>query len=103
MIELAHRISVHLTWLFVATVAALSIWETIAPRRALRLSTARRWFFHLLLFLVPAVAVRLLGVAPVALAIVRSRDGGGVLSRPEIPWTASFVAALLVLDLARYL
>ncbi len=102
MSELVQRVSASTVWLFVLMVALLSVWETLAPGRQLRLSTPRRWLWHLLLYLAIAIPVRLIGIAPVAMAVARSRGPGGLLSRPEVPWGARFLAALLILDLMRY-
>ncbi len=101
MIEWAQRLSANTLWVFAALVAILSIAETVAPWRQLRLSTPRRWFSHLGLYLIGLGLFRLAHLLPIAMASER-QGATGLLSRPEIPWIVSFVATLLILDFVRY-
>src|ERR1700730_7368935 len=41
-------------------------------------------------------------MGPVALALARRHSSYGLLSRPEVPWLARFLATLLIIDLMRY-
>ena len=102
MSDLAHRLSINIVWLYLSMVALLCIWETLAPRRQLLLSTPRRWLSHLILYFAAAVPFRLIGIGPLTLALARRDSSFGLLNRPEVPWLASFFATLLIIDLMRY-
>lgn len=99
--DLTQWVSAYTVWLFVAMLALLCIWETRAPCRKLLLSTPRRWLSHLCLYFAADLPLRLLGIGPLGVALAR-RHASGLLSSPEIPWPAKFLAVLLLLDLLNY-
>ena len=88
---------------FAGMLALMALWETLAPRRALRLGR-RRWSANLTLALLNAVIVRFavpLGTYGAAeLAVDR---GWGLFNLTHGPLALEFVAAVLMMDLVVYL
>ncbi len=102
--SLAQKIAADTTWVLVALFAVMAAWETIAPQRPLQLSMARRWVQHFLLYVLTIQVLRLIfGIGSVALAISVRNSPYGLLNRPAIPYAARFAAAVLAMDLLRYL
>src|SRR3989304_3902025 len=89
---------------FVGVLAAMAVWEVLAPRRPLSESKPLRWFSNLGLVVVSTIAVRLvfaLGAVGVALA-ARGR-GWGLFNNLALPDWLAVVLAVLALDFAIYL
>jgi sterol desaturase/sphingolipid hydroxylase (fatty acid hydroxylase superfamily) len=84
--------------------AALAFWERLAPARALTLPRAGRWRANLGLAIVSTLVVRL--VVPgsaIALALVASGEGWGLLNRLALPAWGAVLAGVVLLDLTVYL
>jgi sterol desaturase/sphingolipid hydroxylase (fatty acid hydroxylase superfamily) len=90
--------------MFGAMLAAMAIWETLAPRRARALSRLRRWGSNLGIVVLNTVLVRLVfPLAAVALAGLAHERGWGLLNQYELPFAAALLASVVALDLAIYL
>jgi sterol desaturase/sphingolipid hydroxylase (fatty acid hydroxylase superfamily) len=101
--NLAQTLAKSYQWVLLGMFAFLAAFETMAPRRRLALSTARRWFWHFLLYLASSILFPVLfGAGSVALASARTTHSAGLLNRPEIPYALRFTAWILVVDLWNY-
>jgi sterol desaturase/sphingolipid hydroxylase (fatty acid hydroxylase superfamily) len=97
--EMAIRLS-----FFFGVFATMAVWELIAPRRALTQSKAVRWYSNLgIVVLNTAIARIVFPLAAVAVALVVSERGWGLLALLEMPDWAVIVAAVIILDFAIYL
>ncbi|HUA59555.1 MAG TPA: sterol desaturase family protein, partial [Verrucomicrobiae bacterium] len=100
---MAARILSGNTWVLIALFALLAILETLAPRRELLLSTARRWTQHALLYLAMSVSFPLIfGAGAIAVAIVRAGRPYALLSRSGLPYPCQIALWILAADLLRY-
>ena len=89
---------------FFLMLAAMVIWEILAPRRALTAPKARRWANNLALLLINSVMVRVLfPAAAVGVATFADAQHMGLLRILEIPAALTVVVAVVLLDLAIYL
>jgi sterol desaturase/sphingolipid hydroxylase (fatty acid hydroxylase superfamily) len=88
---------------FTVAFLAVSVWESIRPRGELSIPAARRWRNHgLLLVLASLCSMVLLRSTPVLAAIAVQRSQYGLRWLQHVPPFASFVMALLCLDLVKY-
>ena len=89
---------------FLAMFAGLASWERLAPARVLTLPRAQRWKANLGLAVISTLVVRLIvpGSA-IALALVASAEGWGLLNRFAVPVWIAVPAAVVLLDLTIYL
>lgn len=89
---------------FVAVFAALAFWEYLAPARTLRLSRRQRWGANLGLALVSTLVVRfLVPASAIAVAMMASTEGWGLLNRLALPAWLAVIASVVLLDLTLYL
>ena len=89
---------------FAGALAAMVLWELLAPKRALRESKAVRWSANLGIVAINTVLIRFLAPAgAVGLALVAEARGWGLLNNIAAPDVLAFVGALVALDLAIYL
>ena len=96
--ELALRLG-----LFLATFAALAVWEWAAPARAPRLSRALRWRANLGLAALNTVLLRVvLPGSALAFAALASKEGWGLLNRLALPGWMAVAIGILLLDLMIY-
>lgn len=97
--EMALRIGV-----FIAVFVGIALWETIAPRRGLRMSKRLRWTAHLGVAALNTFLLRLLfPAAAVGAAAVAADRGWGVLDLLNLPAWAAVPLSVVLLDLAIYL
>src|SRR6185369_10291676 len=83
----------------VAGFLAIAAWETLQPRRALVVSTARRWLVHGVFVVLGRVAIWLaFPVSAVGLSIAVAGSRYGLLNR-VLPFSVRFVLTFLLLDL----
>jgi sterol desaturase/sphingolipid hydroxylase (fatty acid hydroxylase superfamily) len=100
---LAHEPAIRLA-AFAAVLAAMVIWEFLAPRRSRPLPRRRRWPANLGIVVLNTVIVRLMfPAAAVGLALSAQSGGWGLLNRYENPAWAAVAAGIVLLDLAIYL
>ncbi len=89
---------------FLGILACMATWELLAPRRRSEFPRLVRWGSNLGVAALNTVLVRLaFPLVAVALALLAEQRGWGLLNAWEVPVWASFVVALLALDLAIYL
>lgn len=89
---------------FVSVLAVMAIWERLAPRRALALPRLRRWAGNLpVVFLNTAVIRLIFPLAAVGLAALAQTRGWGVLNQYDLPFGATLLASVVMLDLVIYL
>ena len=90
-------------WFGVAAFLIFGIWETIRPRVALRLKTARRWSLHFLLYLLAIGVIRLLpSLSAIALAAVLRTRSWGLLNHGALPFAVQILLGICAIDLADY-
>jgi sterol desaturase/sphingolipid hydroxylase (fatty acid hydroxylase superfamily) len=89
---------------FAGVLAALAVWEVLAPRRPQQLGRATRWPGNLGVVVVDTVLVRVLfPITAVGLALICEARGWGLLQVLALPGWAAVLLAFLALDLAIYL
>jgi sterol desaturase/sphingolipid hydroxylase (fatty acid hydroxylase superfamily) len=89
---------------FFAVLAAMALWETLAPRRVLCMPKGKRWAANLGLAALNTMLLRLLFPAAAGGAAALAVDRGwGVLSLLHLPAWAAVPLSIVVLDLAIYL
>ena len=97
--ELAIRLS-----FFFGILAAMMLWEVVAPRRMRAFSRLRRWPSNLGIVVLNAVLLKLIfPITAVALAAAGEAKGWGLLNAFAMPYWAKFLLAILILDFAIYL
>ena len=88
---------------FLGSFVAIALWETIAPARLLRFSTARRWGLSgFLAFSNSLVSWVIHRGAAMLVAVFSFRESTGLLSHPSLPFWLSLALALPLLDFVRY-
>jgi sterol desaturase/sphingolipid hydroxylase (fatty acid hydroxylase superfamily) len=89
---------------FLAVLAAMALWERIAPRRSLALPRSTRWFSNLGLMVLGSLAARLLvPVAATGVALFAARQDSGLFNQVAMPGWVALVVSVVVLDAAIYL
>ncbi len=86
-----------------AVFAAMALWEWLAPRRKLAVGRRPRWPSNLGVWLIDAVAVRLLGpVTVVGAALFATEKGWGLFPAIGLPYWAAILFGVIALDLTIY-
>ena len=89
---------------FLGILAAMAVWEGLAPRRARALPRLLRWGSNLGLVALNSIVLRLLfPAAAVGMAMTAEERGWGFLNAVAWPYGLEVVAAVLFLDLVIYL
>jgi len=89
---------------FLAVFAAMAVWETVAPRRVLRMPKRARWTANLGVAALNSLLVRLLfPAAAVGAAAMAASRGWGVVALLNLPVWAAVMLSVVALDLAIYL
>jgi sterol desaturase/sphingolipid hydroxylase (fatty acid hydroxylase superfamily) len=89
---------------FTGVLAAMMLWEALAPRRALSLSRTRRWAANLGVVVLNTLILRLLfPAAAVGVAIFAEQRGWGLLHSFTLPEALAVALAVIALDLFIYL
>lgn len=84
--------------------ACVAAWETRRPRSAMVCSTVRRWKTHSFLLISGNVlSAALLPATSVLTATYAAGFGSGLLNRPGLPFAVRLLAAVVLLDLVRYI
>jgi len=100
---LSHELAVRLG-AFLGVLALMAAWETLAPRRALSVSKARRWASNLgIVFLNSALLRIIFPATAVTVAVLAQERGWGLLNQHDVPFALAVVASVVALDLAIYL
>jgi len=99
----AHEATIRLGC-FLAVLAAMALWERIAPRRSLALPRSARWFSNLGLMVLGSLAARLLvPVAATGVALFAARQESGLFNQVAMPGWVALAVSVVVLDAAIYL
>jgi sterol desaturase/sphingolipid hydroxylase (fatty acid hydroxylase superfamily) len=97
------EIAIRLT-AFAAILAALALWEVLAPRRALMAGRWRRWPSNLGIVIVDALLVRMLiPTAAVGAALFAAGRGYGIFNLAGLQLSLASILGFLALDLVIYL
>ncbi len=89
---------------FLGVLAAVALAETLAPRRARRLSRWRRWPSNIGIVVLNSLLGRLaLPMAPIAFAVLCAERGWGVFNLIDLPPAVAVIASVVLLDLFIYL
>jgi sterol desaturase/sphingolipid hydroxylase (fatty acid hydroxylase superfamily) len=89
---------------FVMIFSAVTILETLTPRRKLLTSKLKRWVSNFLLQLIDVTILRfLLPVFPVGIALMCAARGWGLLNNVALLPLSAFIIGVVALDLAIYL
>jgi sterol desaturase/sphingolipid hydroxylase (fatty acid hydroxylase superfamily) len=89
---------------FAGVLAALAIWELLAPRRRREMPRSWRWPSNLGVVLVDTALVRFLfPTAVIGLALVCEARGWGLLQVLALPQWAAILLAFIAMDLSIYL
>jgi sterol desaturase/sphingolipid hydroxylase (fatty acid hydroxylase superfamily) len=89
---------------FASVLAAMALWETLAPRRRQAIGRQRRWPGNLGIVAIDTLLVRLVfPTAAVGVALVAQVGGWGLLPALDVPPWLAVIVAVVVLDLAIYL
>lgn len=89
---------------FAGVLAAMALWELLAPRRPLAVGRGRRWPANLGIVAIDTLIVRM--VAPmgaVGMALAAEAHGWGLFHYLDAPPWLAIVAAVILLDAAIYL
>jgi sterol desaturase/sphingolipid hydroxylase (fatty acid hydroxylase superfamily) len=99
MISSAFRLSAFALFFLV-----LALWERLSPRRPLSVSQKTRWAINISLTVVNVVAVQvLLGAIAYSAALLAQQNQWGLFNIVELPFLASCILSLLILDFAIYI
>ena len=89
---------------FAAVLAAMALWEHLAPRRILAHPRALRWPANLGIVMLNTALLRLaVPMAAVGLAAAAGEGGWGLLNQLDLPPGLGLVAAVAALDLVIYI
>jgi sterol desaturase/sphingolipid hydroxylase (fatty acid hydroxylase superfamily) len=89
---------------FAGVLAAMALWELLAPRRHQRIGRGRRWPNNLGIVVVDTVLVRLVfASAAVGTALIAETRGWGLVRALDAPAWLAIIASVILLDLAIYL
>jgi len=99
---LAHQIGFQ-SYVLLAGLSMVAVWETFLPRRPFAVSAGPRWFHQIVLVALGAIAIRLcLPLAGVALAVLAEQRGWGLLNRIAVPAWLAIVLGIVAIDFANY-
>ena len=88
---------------YTAVFAALALWEVLAPRRSLVAGRKPRWANNLAIFVLDALAVRLLvPAAAVGVALLAAERGWGLINVLAPPGWLSAIVGFVLLDFIIY-
>lgn len=89
---------------FIGTFVVIALWEVIAPKRALTVSKAVRWFNNISLVVLNTVLLRLIfPAAAVGVATFADSQGWGVLNYYQLPFLLAVVISVVAMDFIIYL
>ncbi len=89
---------------FLGVLAAMALWEVVAPRRRRESPRVIRWTNNFALVVLDTVILRLsFPILAVGLAVTAEERGWGLLNTLDLPVGIAIIVAMLALDLAIYL
>lgn len=84
---------------FIGILLIMGIWETLSPRRGLKISRGYRWLNNLSIVVLNTLLLRLVfPAATIGMALLAEERGWGILSLLEWSLTASVIFSVIVLD-----
>jgi len=99
----SNEITIRLSFFF-GVFAIIAVWELFAPKRALTVSKAVRWFNNLGLVFLNSIILRILfPAAAVGVAVFASAHGWGLLNYFQIPFVLAVVISVVAMDFIIYL
>ena len=88
---------------FVLVLAAMAVWEVLAPRRPRTLARRQRWPANLSVVVLNTFVLRLMfPTAAVGMALLVQGKGWGLLHQADAPASIAVVTGIVLLDLAIY-
>jgi sterol desaturase/sphingolipid hydroxylase (fatty acid hydroxylase superfamily) len=88
---------------FLGILTLMTVWEFLAPRRALTTPKSVRWPSNLLIVVIDTVIMKLVfPMAAVGMAALALRRGWGLLNLVELPGWLAFACGVVALDLIIY-
>jgi sterol desaturase/sphingolipid hydroxylase (fatty acid hydroxylase superfamily) len=89
---------------FAAILAAMALWELMAPRRHQAIGRGRRWPGNLGIVVLDTLLVRLVfPTVAVGVALVAETHGWGLFHAYPVPLSLAIITSVILLDLAIYL
>ena len=89
---------------FSSILAALALWEILAPRRRQQISRGARWPSNIAVVVIDTLLVRLaFPITAIGLALLAETRGWGLFNALQVPAWAAIPLAVILLDLAIYL
>lgn len=89
---------------FFGVLAAMAVWEAVAPRRTLSVGKGWRWASNLGLVVVNTIAARLVfALGAVGVALVAEERGWGIFNNVDAPRWLAIAVSVLALDFFIYL
>jgi sterol desaturase/sphingolipid hydroxylase (fatty acid hydroxylase superfamily) len=89
---------------FAAILAAMALWELLAPRRKQAFGRGKRWPSNIGIVALDTLLVRLIfPVTAVTMAVLAEQQGWGLVHALNAPVWVAIIASVILLDLAIYL
>ncbi len=89
---------------FVGVLAAMAVWEVLAPRRHQGIGRVLRWPGNLGVVVLDTLILRIIfPTAAVGMALIARAHGFGLFNALAVPHLVAIVASVILLDLAIYL
>ena len=89
---------------FLGVLAAMALWETVAPRRSLSIGRPLRWLSNLGLVAINTIVVRIaLALGAVGVALVADERQWGLFNNANLPTWLIVPLSVVLLDFAIYL
>lgn len=89
---------------FLSVLAIMALWEIAAPRRRRDIPRVIRWTNNLALVVIDTAILRLtFPILAVGLAVTAEDRGWGLFNTVEVPFWATVLVSMLLLDIAIYL
>lgn len=89
---------------FLGILAAMAVWEVVAPRRRREIPRLLRWTNNLGIVVVDTIVLRLaFPLVAVGLAVIAEERGWGFFNVVTVPWWLALVASVMILDFVIYL
>jgi sterol desaturase/sphingolipid hydroxylase (fatty acid hydroxylase superfamily) len=99
----SHELAIRLAFFF-GVLGIMAVWETFAPRRALKVGRALRWTNNLGLVVFNSVVLRLLfPAAAVGVAALAEARDWGIFNNFSVPGWVAVLGSVVALDLVVYL
>lgn len=89
---------------FLSVFVVIALWETISPRRVLKISKRIRWVNNLILVSFNTLILRIIfPTAAIGVAAYVGEQGSGLLNYYDVPYTLALILSVVALDFVIYL